>query len=62
MGGFDSHVLPPLFLSSDFVVERIEYIDYSTGEQVVMVAEDSGEENKETNNTTTDDASPKLKM
>lgn len=26
---------------------RIEYIDYATGEQVVMVAEDSGEENKD---------------
>lgn len=42
--------------------EKIEYIDYATGEQVVMVAEDSGEENKETSNTTKDDVSPKLKM
>lgn len=41
--------------------ERIEYIDYATGEQVVMVAEDSGEENKETSNTPKDDVSPKLK-
>lgn len=48
------------YYESEF--ERIEYIDYSTGEQVVMVAEDSGEEKKETTNTTKDDASPKLKM
>ena len=48
------------YYESEF--ERIEYIDYSTGEQVVMEAEDSGEENKETTNTTKDDASPKLKM
>nr|DAW21542.1 MAG TPA: hypothetical protein [Caudoviricetes sp.] len=48
------------YYESEF--ERIEYIDYSTGEQVVMEAEDSGEENKETTNTTKDDVSPKLKM
>lgn len=42
--------------------ERIEYIDYATGEQVVMVAEDSGEDSKETSNETKDDVSPKLKM
>lgn len=48
------------YYESEF--ERIEYIDYATGEQVVMVAEDSGEENKETSNTPKDDVSPKLKM
>lgn len=39
--------------------------DKTNGEvtsEFVTVGEDSGEENKETNNTTTDDASPKLKM
>lgn len=51
------------YYESEF--ERIEYIDYSTGEQVVMEAEDSGENSKketEASNSEKDDVSPKLKM
>ena len=45
--------------------ERIEYVDYATGETVVMVADNSEENSKkgtEASNSEKDDVSPKLKM
>lgn len=45
--------------------ERIEYVDCATGETVVMVADNSGENSKketEASNSEKDDVSPKLKM
>lgn len=50
------------YYESEF--ERIEYTDWETGEQVVMISDDASEDADGTtiSNTVKDDASPKLKM